>query len=205
MGFFDSILGNKTPTNVEVVADQIWMTTDAKFGGLAMEIGRRSKSETVAILLVAHFSDVLTRLNELAAEPTAVPVEAVLASNLSIDIAANLNLDESTTIDIIVGERHPLPSADKHLEQFADELPCRCRLSHHLSLEDPFLQVFAGEWVQKVLRDMGMPEDEAIESRMVSHRIKRTQQKIEDMAIGSSSAASAAEWLEKNCPELWKK
>ena len=96
-------------------------------------------------------------------------------------------------------------SADKHLEQFADELPCRCRLSHHLSLKDPLLNIFAGEWVQKVLRDMGMPEDEAIQSKMVSRRLKRTQQMIEEKAIASSSAESAAEWLEKNCPELWKK
>ncbi len=129
MGFFDSLFGSKKPTNVEVVPDHIWMTTDAKFAGLAREIAERSKSETVAILLVAHFPDVLARLNELAAEPTTVPVKAVLASDLSTDIATSLHLEESVIIDIIVGERHPLPSVDEQLEQFADMLPCRCRLS----------------------------------------------------------------------------
>jgi hypothetical protein len=37
MGFFDSLFGSKKPTNVEVIPDHIWMTTDAKFAGLAKE------------------------------------------------------------------------------------------------------------------------------------------------------------------------
>jgi len=49
-----------------------------------------------------------------------------------------------------------------------------------------------------------MTEDEAIESQMVSRRIKQAQQKIEGRAFGSSEAESAAAWLEKNCPELTK-
>lgn len=72
MGFFDSLFGSKKPTNVEVAAERIWMTTDAKFSGLAREVAERSNSETVAILLVAHFPDVLARLNELAAKPVTI-------------------------------------------------------------------------------------------------------------------------------------
>ena len=132
-------------------------------------------------------------------------MEAVLASNLSIDTAASLNLDESATIDLIVGERHPLPSVDDDLEEFADELPCRCRFSHHISLEDPVMKIFAGKWVQNMLSKLGMSEDEAIESQMVSRRIRQAQQKIEGRTFGSLDAESAAEWLEKNCPELEQK
>ena len=206
MGFFDALFGSKKRTNVEVVPDHIWVTTDAKFAGLAKEAGERSKSETVAILLVAHFPDVLARLEELASQQAwEVPCHAIPASNLNTDLAASLHLDESAIIDIIVGERHPLPSVDDRLEEFADELPCRCRFSHHVSLEDAVMKVFAGDWVKNVLKQMGMKEDEAIESQMVSRRIKQAQQKIEGRAYGSSDAESAARWLEKNCPELAKK
>ena len=52
MGFFDYLFGSKKRTNVDVVPDLIWMTTEAKFAGLAKEAEKRSKSETVAILLV---------------------------------------------------------------------------------------------------------------------------------------------------------
>ena len=205
MGFFNSLFASKKPTNVEIAADRIWMTRDTKFVGLAREIAERSKSDTVAILLVAHFPDVLARLNELAAKPASVPVMAVLASELSMGIAASLNLYESATIDLIVGERHLLPSVDERFEQFAGELPCRCRLSHHLSLDDPMMKIFAGDWIQNLLEKLGMKEDEAIESQMVARRIKQAQQKIEGRASGCSEAESAEGWLEKNCPELAKK
>ena len=175
MGFFDSLFGSKKRTNVEVIPDHIWVTTDAKFAGLAKEAEERSKSETVAILLVAHFPDVLTRLEELASQQTwEVPCQAIPASNLNTDLAASLHLDESAVLDIIVGERHPLPSVDDRLEEFADELPCRCRFSHHVSLEDAVMKIFAGDWVKNVLKQMGMKEDEAIESQMVSRRIRQS-------------------------------
>jgi len=205
MGFFDSLFGSKKRTNVEVTPDHIWMTTAAKFAGLAKDAAERSKSETVAILLVAHFPDVLSRLEELANHQMGgVLCRAVLASNLNANLAASLNLDELAIIDIIVGERHPLPSVDDRLEEFADELHCRCRFSHHVSLEDPVMKIFAGAWIQNVLSQLGLSEDEAIESRMVSRRIRQAQTKIEGRAIGSLDAESAAQWLEKNCPELGK-
>lgn len=206
MGFFDALFGSKKRTNVEVVPDHIWMTTDAKFAGLAKEAEERSKSDTVAILLVAHFPDVLARLEELANKRDwSVPCRAVPATNLDTDLAASLKLDESAVIDIIVGERHPLPSVDDGLEAFADHLPCRCRFSHHLSLDDSVLEIFGGEWVKNVLRQMGMGEEEAIESQMVSRRIRKAQQKIEGRAYGNFDAESAAHWLKKNCPELGRK
>lgn len=206
MGFFDALFGGTKRTNVEVVPDHIWMTTDAKFAGLAKEAEERSKSETVAILLVAHFPDVLERLEDLANKREwSVPCRAVPANNLNTDLAASLKLDESAVIDIIVGERHPLPSVDDGLEAFADHLPCRCRFSHHVSLDDPVIEIFAGDWVKNVLKQLGMTEDEAIESQMVSRRIRQAQQKIEGRAYGNFDADSAAHWLKKNCPELGRK
>ena len=203
MGFFNALFGGKKRTRVEVVPDHIWMTTDAKFTGLAREADERSRSETVAILLVAHFPDVLARLEKLASQQTwVVPCKAVPASNLKTDLATSLNLDESSIIDVIVGERHPLPSVDDRLEKFADELPCRCRFSHHVSLEDAVMKVFGGDWVKKVLVQMGIKEDESLTSQMVSRRIRMAQQTYEGRAFGTVYAESAAEWLDKTCPEL---
>ncbi|TWT76459.1 preprotein translocase subunit SecA [Planctomycetes bacterium CA13] len=203
MGLFDFLFGNRKPTNVQVLLDQIWMTTDAKFTGLIKEAEERAKSESVAILLVAHFPDVLERLHLLANEWTSdVPLIAVLASNLNTDLAASLNVDETAVIDIIVGERHPLPSVDENLVTFANELPCRCRFSHHVSLEDPVINIFGGESIKNMLGSLGMSEHEAIESKMISRRIRMAQQKIEGKTSKRLDAETAAEWLEKNCPEL---
>ena len=67
------------------------------------------------------------------------------------------------------------------------------------------METFATEWVRNVLKNLGMSEDEAIEAQMVSRRIRQAQRKIEGRAFGSLDAESAAEWLEKNCPELGNK
>lgn len=206
MGIFDLLFGSRKRSNVEVAPDHIWMTTDAKFAGLAREAEDRSRSESAAILLVAHFQDVLVHLNKLAEELHGrVSVTAVPAEQLQADIAAGQNLDESTTIDIIVGERHPLPSVDDRLEEFAEELPCRCRFSHHVSLDDPIMNIFAGEPIKELLRKLGMSENEAIESKMVSRRIRAAQQKIEGRSFSDARAESAATWFELNCPDLAKR
>lgn len=206
MGFFDALFGKQGPRNVETVPDQIWLTTRAKYRGLLQNAKQRAETDTVAILLVAHFPDVLVRLKEFADQPDwNVPCTAVLAHNLNSDLAATLQMEETEIIDIMVAERHPLPSVDESLKAFAAELPCRCRFTHHLSLDDPVMRVFAGEAVKQVLQQLGMSEDEPISSPMVSNRIQRAQQKIEGRSLGADEADSAQQWLEKNCPKLVRK
>lgn len=202
MGLLDFLRCKKKSTNCEVLPDKIWLTTDAKFAGVARDVAERANTETVAILLVAHFPDVLARLDEIAATSTAVPTKAVLASSLSPDFAANLPWNESSTIDLIVGERHPLLSVDRQMEEYAGAFPCRCRVSYHQSLEDPVIEVFASDWVKQLLAKLGMADDEAIESASVVRRIHGAQRKIEAVARGNEDAPSAAEWLAKNCPGL---
>ncbi len=107
MGLFDFLFGGKKRSNAEVVPDRIWMTTAAKFAGLTKEASDRSESGTVAVLLVAHFPDVLKRLEKIANQQAwDVPCMAVPASNLNTKLTASLRVDESATIDIIVV---PLP------------------------------------------------------------------------------------------------
>lgn len=199
MGLFSFLFGNKSPSNVKVVSDHIWISQKAKFNGVLKELNERSNSESRVILLIAHFSDTLEHLNAIVAKYNGdTPMTATLAENLSIDIATYLKLDESSVIDLIVAERHPLLTVDDKLMQFAKELPCRCRLVHHLSLEDPLLKNFGGETLRGMLKALGMKEHEAIENAMVSRRVTGVQKKIQAQASGNLEANSAMEWMEKN-------
>ena len=197
------VFGRKEQAKAIIIPERIWFTRDAKFSGLATEAEERSNSETVAILLVAHFPDVLEQLEAIASRHTFnVPCKAVSANDLNPQLAQSLCLDEAAIIDVIVGERHPLPSVDDRLAEFAEELPCRCRFAHHVSLQDPVIRAFCDlDIVKTMMNRLGMEEDESLESRMVSRRIRAAQQKIEGQATGSLDATSAAAWLEKNCPE----
>jgi preprotein translocase subunit SecA len=50
----------------------------------------------------------------------------------------------------------------------------------YLSLRDDLMRIFAGPWVEKALKSLGLPEGEAIESRMVTRRIEAAQKKVEE-------------------------
>ncbi|MFY9254181.1 MAG: hypothetical protein WAO83_12045 [Fuerstiella sp.] len=199
MGLFSFLFGGGPGSTVQALDDRIWITEDAKFKGLARQLNE--SNDSAVILLIAHFEDTYEQLTTITDGYSGdVPVQAVLAGNLSSDIAARLSIDESATINLIVAERHPLLSADDAIMQFAEEIPCNCRLWYHLSLEDPLLKMFASEFVQRILDSLGMTEDEPIESNMISRRVKAAQQKLESTATGNDKASSAAEWLELNTP-----
>lgn len=201
MGWLTNLFGEKGPANVELLPDSIWMTKQAKYAGIAKQLEDLSTSGTVAILLVAHFPDELERLSEIADGVTGVPVMATLAKKLSTGIATNLNLNESNRVDVLVGERHPIPAVDQQVEQFAGSFPCRVRVARHVSLEDSLINQFAGDSVAEVLKRIGMEENSAIQSSMVSRRITAAQKRIQGQVQAGYDAESAEEWFRKNMPD----
>jgi len=195
-----------TPGNVTVLKDVIWLTRQAKFCGItkAVSQGLVEQGASRGTVLVAHFRDCLEELQRIS--------EAVGSSgHLSVASASSLrgnpgslSCRESETIEILVGERHPLLSHDESILEFAGSLPCRCYLVHHVSLEDPMMRACCGEWVESVLKKLGMADDEAIESDLVARRIKAAQKKISGQTFSDIPAESAEAWMEHNCPEVWR-
>ncbi|QDT48068.1 preprotein translocase subunit SecA [Symmachiella dynata] len=200
MGLWDMLFGGGYPASVDVSGDHIWMSHAAKFHGIGRQL--TETGDSAGVLLIAHFDETLAQLNAITAvDHYDVPVHAILAQDLSTDIAIRWRMEQTATIDLIVADRHPLWSVDGELLQFAGELPCRCRVAYHQSLQDPLVKRFTGAWLEPMLEQMGMKQDEAISSPLVSKRIKAMQKRIEAKAFGNHRAASAAEWFELNFPE----
>lgn len=197
MGVFDWIFGAKG--NVELDDDMIWLSKRAKFAGIGLAVDQcfALGEPPIAVILVAHFDDCLAELQ--AVDSFEGPVTATLAGDLAKVTVPEAALSENHLVRIIVAERHPLPKHDEAVLDFARNLPCRCHVGFHLSLEDCLLKSFAGEWVESLLKQLGMNDDEAITSRMVARRIKDAQRKIESRAVSDLRAASAEEWMELNC------
>jgi hypothetical protein len=206
MGIFDWF--KRAKSNVDVLDDVIWLTKQAKYAGISASTARcLSESRSpFAVLLVAMFQDCLDELQAMVERSgfDRQRVVATMAGQLSGRSMTGISPDDSQTIEIIVAERHPLQAHNAAITEFAESLPCRCRLVHHVSLEDPLMKMFTGEWVHNLLQQMGMGEDEAIESRMVGRRIQEAARKIERQAVSDLRANSAEEWLQLNCPE-WRK
>src|SRR5688500_16182195 len=193
------MLGQKPPSRVELQPDSVWLSNQAKLTGVRNELAKRSAVGSAMIALVAHFPDVLRELEQIAAAHTGPgSVRAVLAKQFSADGATRFPLGESETMDLIVAERHPLASVDAELVRFADALPCRCRMVHHLSLDDALLRYFGSDRIRELLTRMGATEDEPITHALINRSIQQAQEKIEAAAIGHIDANSAQGWLEVN-------
>ena len=206
MGLFDWF--TSTPSNVTVLDDMIWLTKEAKFKGIMQEVARNPVGEDRphTIILVAHFRDCLDELQKISESVAASrPIIVASADALQSTRTSTISSDEVRPMQIIVGERHPLLSHDDAVLEFARSLPCRCRLVHHVSLEDPLMRAFSGEWVEGILKSLGMAEDEAIKSKMVARRIKAAQQKLASQCMTDFPADSAEKWMERNRSGEWPK
>lgn len=204
MGLFDWF--TSPPSNVTVLDDVIWLTKKAKFKGITQAVvgSLTGNDRPHTMILVAHFHDCLDELQKIS-ESVAVsrPIIVASADALQSTRTSTISSDQARPIQIIVGERHPLLSHEDVILEFARSLPCRCRLVHHVSLEDPLMRAFSGEWVEGILKSLGMAEDEAIESKMVARQIKAAQQKLAGQCMTDFPAESAEKWMERNRSGVW--
>lgn len=215
MGLFDWLLplGSRSfprpGKKVTIAPDRIWLTKKAKFDGIRSEIARElaDPNGPDAVFLVAHFQDCAQELRSLVAGAgwDQSRVLVVCADALEGHSATGDALSESQNVLIVVAERHPLPSHDEAIAEFARSLPCRCRIAYHLSLEDAVLRAFFGPWAEQMLRHLGMKEDKAIESAAVSKQLTSALKKFEARAARHLPADSAEQWIERNCPELGRR
>ena len=198
MGLLDWLTGKKD--KAEIAPDRIWLSQRAKIAGIGKEVAKAvaDPSGPYAVIVVAHFKSSVDQLQAVVAGYDKDRVILTLADALGGRTPTDLATDDSRGILIIVGERHPLASHDDLVADFARSWPCRCRLVHHLSMEDPLVKLFGGEWIEQWLRKLGMKNDECIESRVVGRRIRVAQEKIAKSTTSDTAANSAEEWFEQS-------
>jgi preprotein translocase subunit SecA len=83
-------------------------------------------------------------------------------------------------LHIVGTERHEARRIDNQLRGRAGRQGDPGSSRFYLSLQDDLMRIFGGEWVSNLLGRLGMEEDQAIESRMVSRRIQAAQKKREE-------------------------
>ena len=221
MGLLSRLFGTDRRTSFSAEADQVFLTTGAKWRSLA-EAVRTRRSDGEQVLILAHFPATLRQARDRLADakleseiidrPLAggdvpdlfqrnatshallVPVPA-----LSIDESAPAPaMADSMRIAILSLEVHPADEVEQDVLRFAATIPCRTRLFPFVSLEDPLLAQFAGPAVQDILRKLGMQEDEVIQSSMVTRRVRTAQSRMSDRIKSWEPADSAEEWIARN-------
>jgi hypothetical protein len=203
MGLFDWLRG--ADSNITIADDYIWLTNAAKLNGLWSDVLDENGNAQVGIatLLVAHFPSVLSELQTRLERVNfgANRITLALASHLGSTTLPMALTDQPQGLRIIVAERHPLPPHDEQIVQFARKCPCLCTIVHHLALDEPLMRLFAGEWVTPMLERMGMTEDQPLQSKMITRRMRQTQKQIEQQAVGDVTTDSAEQWFQQNCPK----
>lgn len=200
MGLFDFLFGRNRLTRVEVEPLRIWVSVEEKYAGIVDEIEAWISVGVEVIVVLAHFEDVLRDLRDRIPEFPQATVSLLSSSEFDANLANTLRIDETTSLGLIVAERHPLLSVDDHLVEVAEMLPCRSRLSPHLSMEDAVLRLFGGDEMRAMMSRLGIEQGEPLQSQMLARRVQGAQKKIEQQAYGNAPAKSAEEWLEINHP-----
>ena len=130
MGLFEWF--KNTPSNVTVLSDKIWLTKQAKFNGIMQAISHRLAEQDGpdAVILVAHFRDCFDELQQIV-EIVGVsgPVTVATAEMLKSHKASGMSFDESQTIEILVGEHHPLLNTRLSLPPPPERRPMIRRIS----------------------------------------------------------------------------
>ena len=82
-------------------------------------------------------------------------------------------------LHVIGSERHESRRIDNQLRGRSGRQGDAGSSHFYLSMEDDLLRLFAPEKIVNMMRSLGLPEDEAIEHRMISSAIERAQGKVE--------------------------
>jgi preprotein translocase subunit SecA len=115
-----------------------------------------------------------------AGQPGAVTVSAGMAGR-GTDVRISPAAAAAGGLLVLGTYRSPDRREDEHLKGRAARHGLPGTAAFVLALEDDLLQAFSGAWVSGVLRTMGMEKGQAIQSAMVSRRVRAAQGKVKQL------------------------
>lgn len=159
--------------------DLVWLTPEAKLRGTLKYI-----SENKPGLCIAWFDDTRDRFYRCLNEE----------NNMNIDIKSGSFLQpyHLENKNVVFLEHYPLYTKEAALLSGSNA----ASISFMNSFDDPVLKIF-GSNITDIMRRLGLEEDQAVESPLVSRAIINARKRIEKKVRNDFHARSGAEWLEK--------
>ncbi|MFL0245908.1 preprotein translocase subunit SecA [Candidatus Clostridium stratigraminis] len=194
------------PTNMPMIridhSDLVYKSERGKFNAIVDEIVEtHSKGQPVLVGTVSiEKSEVISALLKKKGVPHQVlnakfhEMEAEIVSHAGemnmVTIATNMagrgtdiKLGEGVTevggLKIIGTERHESRRIDNQLRGRSGRQGDPGESRFYVSLEDDLMRIFGSERLQGIVEKLGLEEDEAIESKMVTSSIEKAQKKVE--------------------------
>jgi len=183
------LVGTTSIETSELISEQL------KAAGIEHEVLNAKQHEREAhIVAQAGKPGAVTIATNMAGRGT----DIVLGGSLEAELHAAGEIDEVTKarlkaewqqrhdqvkaaggLHIIGTERHESRRIDNQLRGRSGRQGDPGSSRFYLSLEDNLMRIFASDWVQKAMQRMGMKDDEAIESGLVTRQIENAQRKVE--------------------------
>ncbi|CDM69402.1 Protein translocase subunit SecA [Clostridium bornimense] len=182
--------------------DLVYKTTKGKFEAIVNEIEETHRtgqpmlvgtvsienSELVSSLLKkrgiphqvlnAKYHEKEAEIISRAGEKGAVTIATNMAGR-GTDIKLGEGVLEVGGLKIIGTERHESRRIDNQLRGRSGRQGDKGESRFYVSLEDDLMRIFGSERIQGVVEKLGLEENEAIESKMVSSAIESAQKKVE--------------------------
>jgi hypothetical protein len=120
----------------------------------------------------------------------------LLPNKAEIFLAREVNVQNIQNKKLVFFEHHPILSKEQELFK-------KLHLTEAIffgAIEEPLFTYFGGEKIGKLMEQMGMQADEAVEHSLISSSIKNAQKKISEKIEFESDARSQEEWFAKNLP-----
>lgn len=178
MGIFNFSQKKKATPNIK---DMIWMSESAKLLGCFKLI-----QEQQDFVVVAWFSKTQEEFHQFLNEQHGLGIEIHLSQTVISTQVSNKKL--------IFLEHFPLRSKEENL--ILNLNPTQVIVLS--SLNEPLFEIFGSDEIIRMMKSLGMKEDEMIEHPMISKSIVKAQRKFEQKIIYENSANSSREWFERN-------
>jgi preprotein translocase subunit SecA len=195
------------PTNELVARDDrndfIFKTKEAKYDAVIDDIAERHERGqpvlvgTISVEVSEHLSQLLTRtgiphnvLNakqhekeaaiiEDAGEPGAVTIATNMAGR-GVDIKLGEGVVEAGGLYVLGTERHEARRIDNQLRGRSGRQGDPGESRFYLSGQDDLVRLFAGDRIHSIMERFKVPDDQPMESGLLSKQIENAQKKVEE-------------------------
>ncbi len=147
---------------------------------IIMEAGKPG-TVTIATNMAGRGTDIVLggnlehELNKLGPEPT----QAQMRETIDAWEKRHEEVVAAGGLHVMGSERHESRRIDNQLRGRAARQGDPGSSQFYLSLDDPLLKIFAGEWVTQTLGKLGLKEEERLESPMLTRAIEKAQRRVE--------------------------
>jgi preprotein translocase subunit SecA len=195
------------PTNQPVARadenDLIFKTKEAKYQAVIEDIGERHEQGqpvlvgTISVEVSEHLSQLLTRtgiphnvLNakqhekeaeiiKYAGEPGAVTIATNMAGR-GVDIKLGEGIVDVGGLYVLGTERHEARRIDNQLRGRSGRQGDPGESRFYLSGQDDLVRLFAGDRIYSIMERFKVPDDQPMESGLLSKQIENAQKKVEE-------------------------